>query len=279
MRVPGAVSDIRRYVRSAEYRAYRSKYVLAAIDRLVKHVDVFPVWEGLSRKRYPTLPVDFIVACSGALEEWEHMPRRGDKAIERDLAKFADDAESLADRLDQHADEVRFCGIRLVLGDYLQELSDAQRGKVRLRPRPIKLLGKEAERQRIPLHYRIPFRDEDGNVVWPAQIQSLLRELARRFRSPDKVWRSEVRPTKRGAKDAERTFLVRSVVYFFRSRVGAPHWDWVAQSVTAMTDSEGIDAGHAQKLAHDVRALWSSAAEERLWESRLFPKPEDEDYE
>ena len=156
-------------------------------------------------------------------------------------------------------------GFALILGDYLQELSDVQRGKVRLRPRPIKVMGKDAERQRIPLHYQIPFRDEDGNVVWPIRIQSLLRELARRFGSPDKVWRSEVRPTKRGAKDAERTFLVRAVVYFFRTRVGAPHWDWVAQSVTAMTDSQAIDAGHAQKLGRDVRALRSSEAEERLW--------------
>lgn len=257
MRVPAAVSKIQGRVSSAEYRASHSKYVLAGIDRLVTRETAYPVWMGMPREHGLPSPLDFLSVCENALSAWERMPRAPDKEIEKDLAKLAADAESLAKRIDQHAVEIRFSGIPLSVANHLASLSP--------------------KRQHKYGRHRLPHLYDPDNAVGPVLIQTLLREFATRLKSPEEGSRHPLRPTKRRARDAERTFLVRNLVDFFLRNGGKPHWEWVALSVAAMTDGEQLDVRHIQRLVEDIHPLFSSPADELLYYSRLWDAEHDGD--
>lgn len=163
------------------------------------------------------------------------MPRAPDKEIERNLSKLAADAESLADGLDQHANEIQFCGIELIVDNYRARPSTLYDGKIG------------------------PYYD---SILGPASVQALLRQFAKRLKARHAASLPLLRPTKRRAKEAERTYLVRAVAHFLLTHGGEPHWDWVARSVTAMTNTGTLDAGHAQKLFVDLKGVSQHPAED-----------------
>lgn len=257
MRVPAVLTEVRGYVCSPEYRALRSKYVLAGLDRLVTREDVFPVWAGMPRKRGLPSPNDFLSACDHALADWERMPRAPNRTIEKKLKKLGTDLDALADKLDQHSTTIGFCGVPLYVANHLASLSPERQDR----------LG----RHRLPYLY-----DPDG-VIGPVLIQALLRELAQRLAATDPEIRSPQRPRKPGAKNAERTFLVRRLAYFFRTNGGEPHWEWIALAVAAMTDGDPLDERHAQLLAEDIDPMFKDPGEELLWYSKLYGEPPDPD--
>jgi hypothetical protein len=259
---PAVVTEIRKYAKSPGFRAGCSKYVLDAIDRLVTRNDVVPVWQGLLRRRDPNLPHFLLAACRDALIAWERMPRESDTEIEQDLEALATAADALADDIDRHAREIRFCRIPLFVANHLAGLS----------------APKHAADDPPPRH-RFPVLYDKTNAIGPVSVQELLREVAERFRSRDDGWgRHPLRPTKRRDVNAERTFLVKSVVYFLRANGGRPHWDWVARAVAAMTDSEAFDADHARKLASNVHPMFTDPGEElRFYNQHVYAEPPDGD--
>lgn len=272
MHVPAVVSEIRRIAKSPGFRAGCSKYVLDSLDRLVTRDEMFPVWEGLPRNRDRSLPFHFLVACRDALAAWERMPRAPDKEIEQSLDKLAAVADSLADDLDRHADEIRFCRISLFAANHLAGISEAQRN-------PGRFYRVDAENSSpLPLH-RFPSLYDKDNVVGPVLIQALLREMAQRFRAHDDGWgRHPLRPTKIRDENAERTFLAKCVVHFLRSNGGKPRWDWVARSVATMTDSDAFDGDHARKLANKVLPMFTDPGDEFSWYNQhVYPEPDDPD--
>ena len=120
--------------------------------------------------------------------------------------------------------------------------------------------------------------NDPGNVIGPTLIQSVLKELAQRLRAPDEGWRSALRPTKARDKNAKQTFLVKSLVRFFLTNGGEPHWDWVARSVAAMIDLDTFGADDARKAAPGTRPMFSDPGEELLWYNKnVYGEPKDEE--
>lgn len=213
----------------------------------------------MPRKRGLPARLDFLSACSQALAEWERMPRAPNRKIDDSLTKLGAAAESLADGLDQHATAIRFCGIPLYVANHLA--------------------GVSPERQDKYGRHRLPFKYDPDGVIGPVLIQTLLRELAKRLAAPDVGARSLHRPRKPSAKEAERTFLIRSLVYFFLTNGGEPLWGWVALAVAAMTDQVALDDRHVQLLAKDIHPMFSDPGEEMAWYYKMLGEPPDIDDE
>jgi hypothetical protein len=67
------------------------------------------------------------------------------------------------------------------------------------------------------------------------------------MREPDRL-----RPTKVGAKSAERTFMARVLSAFFKHRLGKPHHELVATTVRValnLPEDDKFRADHVRKAA------------------------------
>lgn len=255
--MPPSLLRIQAYVGSPEYRALRSPYVLASLDRLVSGDEMRKVWAGMPQSRGLPDPLDFLITCEQSLSAWERMPPVTDRNVEIELAKLGDDANQLAKKLDQHAREIAYAGIPLCVANYVSGLS-AQR------------------RDRHGRHW-LPYLYDPFGLVGPIKVQAVLRELAERLRASNQALRHPLRPKKRQPpKNAERTFLVRCLVDFFLRNGGDPHWEWVAEAVAAMTNSDLLDTRHIQGLVPDISPLFSDPGEELLWYNKyVWVEPKD----
>jgi hypothetical protein len=270
MRVPEVVSKVRAYVEgpSSRYTERYSEHVRECIHRLVTHIDVYPVWEGLATDRDPLAPFLFVDACAHALWRWERTPDASDGEIDENLSKLAKAADSLADALDRHAREIAFAGIQVQVNSF--RAGPALRSNELLRTS----IGSgvppgdspEDLRSADPAASGQPnFADFDG----PISVQFLLREYARLLSAQHHLHYDPLRPRKRGVPSAERTYLVRVVTEFFLTHGGDPHWDWVVRAVSAMTNTDDLDSSHAVKLFKSL--------DQDYWEPAEDYRPNQED--
>jgi hypothetical protein len=247
------------------------------LDGFVNRQDTFPLWEGLAREGDRTLTERFLDACAVALAEWERMPRVSDGAIDKNLSRLAAQALKLADELAVHAAEISFSGIPVTVlacpstdaPHAEQETRSTDTSKVAasegqpsfLHPRYLGLLSNKREVKQVPVH-------------------TLLRELAQRFTAIDRYVRNPLRPTKRNWRTAERTFLAKTLYRFFLENGGQPHWQWIALSIAAMTNSVTLDVQHVERLVPDLSPPWSSEGEMFAWYSKhVWGEPPDLDQE
>jgi hypothetical protein len=84
-------------------------------------------------------------------------------------------------------------------------------------------------------------------------ISAFLLALGAELRpTPSKAVR--VRPTKIADKNAQRTFMVRSLAFLFQGGLGDPCIDVVVPTINTILDSKdgGLDVNHARKLIEDL---------------------------
>jgi hypothetical protein len=264
MALPAVVLQLRCSLRSSSYRERYSERINAAVDRLLEHVDIFPIWEELSRDPDPALPYALLETCAHAMWEWDRMPRVPDTEIKRHLLELADAADSLANGLDRHAGEIAFCGFEFIVSGYLARPSTTHAEHADPPETKQDDGSNETTEQKREMDGSGSYRAYYDAVQGPMPFQSFLRHGAERLRTNAESSLPLLRPTKRRAEHAERTFLVRTLVHFFITHGGQPHWDWVARIVSAITNTDDLDGRHVQLLFADLANVeWDQAEDYR----------------
>jgi hypothetical protein len=93
--------------------------------------------------------------------------------------------------------------------------------------------------------------DETSKI---AVVPDFLRALAQELRPSHVPRDTAIRPTRAGAANAERTFMVRPLSVFLHQAFGSPLFSVVAATVNILVDdaTNPLDANHVAKLVADL---------------------------
>ena len=200
--------------------------------------DMHSVWARVRQHKDAEFPCVFFWLAAGLPARWRSTPKTPTKALQHTVSEIAAAAEELAALVETHEKEIAFSGGGVAF----------HRVMVRARTIRAELVG-EAERP-DPMSYVCAELARPPQPTLPDFLLALAAEL-RPLRPPAQL---AIRPTKVADKNAERTFMVRSLSDFLNTTLGDPSFDVVAVTVNTVLDAKDdlLDANHARKLAVDL---------------------------
>lgn len=200
--------------------------------------DMRNVWARVGRHKDVEFPALFFSWAVELPANWQFMLKLPTtKPLLRTVAKIATAAENLAALLETHKREIAFSGGRVAF----------HRVMVRARTIRAELAGEGGEPD--GWSYAAAELTAPPQPTLPDFLRALAAELRPRHAPSNLV----IRPTKVKDKNAERTFMVKSLATFFNypGAFGAPSFGVVAATVNTILDAKDdlLDANHARKLA------------------------------
>lgn len=202
--------------------------------RLVSYEEMRTTWASICGANVPDLPEMFFHFALELSPIWQKMPKVTDAVLRANIADIAATADNLAASIEAHKDEIHFHrGSRLTLDRVLVRAKSIRDGK------------DPAWDGWIP-----EAKDKFGDT-YPG-VAEFMRALAAELRPSQISTQAELRPTKVSDRNAERTYMVRSLSHFLKSVLDNPRFDLVANTVNTILDESDLDANHARKLASDL---------------------------
>ena len=205
----------------------------------ISYPDMHNAWACVCQHTDVEFPGFFFHCAAELPSRWRNVSKTPTKRLQRAIAKIAMAADALAFQLETHRDDAAFHrGSPLTFHHVM----------VRARTIRAELAGDAPP----PDRWLYALRDLERHPH--PDIPEFLRGLAAELRPLRMSSRSVLRPTKVGDKNAERTFMVRSLSAFLNSTLGNPKFDVVAVTVNTILDAKDdlLDANHARKLALDL---------------------------